>query len=262
MLNKILIANRGEIAVRIIRAARELGIKTVAVYSKADRNALHTRLADEKVCIGEAPSNRSYLFYQNILGAAEKTGSDAIHPGYGFLAENADFAAACKALDLVFIGPNPDSMRLLGDKSSAKEFMHDAGVPVVPGSDGEVENLSEAEEIADNIAYPIIIKASAGGGGKGMRIVNSKEGLINNFKNAVQESKKAFGSGKMYIEKYIPNARHIEVQILGDNQGNIIHLFERECSIQRNHQKLLEDSPCQVLSDKLRYEICEIAVTA
>lgn len=262
MIKKILIANRGEIAVRIIRAAQELGIKTVAVYSKADKNALHARIADEKICIGESPSKKSYLYYQNILGAACASHADSIHPGYGFLAENADFAAACKALDLIFVGPEPESMRLMGDKSSAKKFMQKAGVPVVPGSDGAVKNLKEAGAIADRIGYPIMIKASAGGGGKGMRIVNSEDELESNFRNATQESINAFGSGKMYLEKYIPNARHIEVQIIGDNYGNIVHLFERECSIQRNHQKLLEESPCQILSEKLRNEICQIAVTA
>ncbi len=262
MIKKLLIANRGEIAVRIIRAAKELNIETVAVYSQADINALHTRIADKKICIGKAPSKKSYLFYQNILGAAEASGCDAIHPGYGFLAENADFAAACEALDLIFVGPKPDSMRLMGDKATAKKVMKKAGVPVIPGSDCAIDNFQNAETIAGEIGYPVMIKASAGGGGKGMRIVKSRDELEKNFHSAAQEAENAFGSSELYVEKCIQNARHIEVQIIGDNHRNLVHLFERECSIQRNHQKLLEESPCQLLSEKLRRKICEIAVAA
>jgi len=261
-INKILVANRGEIAVRVIRAAKELNIQTIAVYSKADVDALHTRLADEKVCIGEPPSQQSYLFYQNLLGAAESLRADAIHPGYGFLAENPDFAAASQALGIKFIGPAPDSMRLMAHKSVAKQKMKEAGVPVIPGSEQSVESLPEAKELADNIGYPIILKAAEGGGGKGMRIVNSIGELKSNFLNATQEAEKAFNSGELYIEKYLPNSRHIEVQILGDEAGNIVHLFERECSVQRNHQKLLEETPCAFLTPTIRDEICSKAVDA
>ncbi len=262
MIKKILIANRGEIAIRIIRAAKELGIKTVAIYSKADKDSLHKKIADESVCIGEAPAKKSYLFYQNILGAAEASGSDAIHPGYGFLAENADFADACKALNITFIGPSPKSMRLMGDKATARKLMTKAGVPVTPGSKGILKNISTAKENAQQIGYPIMIKASAGGGGKGMRIVNQASELEKNLKNAAQESEKAFGSSELYLEKFVPNARHIEVQIIADQKGNTIHLFERECSIQRTHQKLLEESPCPILSEEMRKKICGTAVTA
>ncbi len=262
MIKKILVANRGEIALRIIRAAREMGIKTVAVYSKADKNSLHTRFADESVCIGEAPAKKSYLFYQNILGAAEASGADAIHPGYGFLAENADFAAACEALDLIFIGPSPESMRKMGDKATARKLMSKARVPVIPGSKGILSDISDAKKTAKEIGYPVIIKASAGGGGRGMRIVNQENELERSIQNAARESEKAFGSGELYLEKFIPNARHIEVQILADKKGNAVHLFERECSIQRNHQKLLEESPCPILSEKARHRICETAVKA
>ncbi len=261
-INKILVANRGEIAVRVIRAAKELGIKTIAVYSKADADALHTRLADEKVCIGEPPSQQSYLFYQNILGAAESWEADAIHPGYGFLAENPDFAAACEALDITFIGPNPELMRLMAHKSKAKQKMQEAGLPVIPGSRDSVENLESAYEIAEKLGYPIILKATEGGGGKGMRIVNSPKALKNNYLNATQEAEKAFNSRELYLEKYIPHSRHIEVQILGDKDGNIVHLFERECSIQRDHQKLLEESPCEFLTNKVREDLCAKAITA
>lgn len=261
-IKKLLVANRGEIAVRVIRAAKELGIETVAVYSKADANTLHTRIADKSVCIGEPPSQQSYLFYQNILGAAESLGVDAIHPGYGFLAENPDFAAACEALDIIFIGPSSDSMRLLAHKSTAKQKMREAGVPVTPGSQESLHDVEKAKSVARKIGYPIILKAAEGGGGKGMRIVNSPENLRKNFLSATHEAEKAFNSNEIYIEKYIPNSRHIEVQILGDEAGNVIHLYERECSLQRNHQKLLEESPCNFLSTELRERICSNAVTA
>lgn len=262
MIKKLLVANRGEIALRIIRAASEIGIKTVAVYSKADSESLHRRYADESICIGEPPASRSYLYYQNILGAAEASGADALHPGYGFLAENADFAAACKALDIVFVGPSPESMEKMGDKATARKLMRKAGIPVTPGSDGVIEDFREGEKIADQIGYPIIIKAAAGGGGRGMRIVEDKRQLEKNLKNAAQEAEKAFGSSELYIEKFIPNARHIEVQILGDKYDNIVHLFERECSIQRSHQKLLEESPSPALNEKMRKQICDTAVKA
>ena len=261
-IRKILVANRGEIAIRVIRAAKELDIETVAVYSKADAEALHVRIADKAVCIGEPPSQQSYLFYQNILGAAESLGVDAIHPGYGFLAENPDFAAACEALDIIFIGPAPETMRLMAHKSVAKQKMKEAGVPVTPGSEKSVEDLYEAKELAQNIGYPVILKAAEGGGGKGMRIVNSPSELKNCFFSATHEAEKAFNSSEIYIEKYIPNSRHIEVQILGDKAGNVIHLYERECSVQRNHQKLLEESPCEFLTEEMRQEICLKAVDA
>ena len=262
MIKKILVANRGEIALRIIRAAKEMGIKTVAVYSKADEESFHKRVADESVCIGEAPAKESYLFYQNILGAVEASGADALHPGYGFLAENANFAEACEALDIIFIGPSPKSMRQMGDKATARKIMRKARVPIIPGSKGIIQDQSALKKSAKQIGYPIMIKASAGGGGKGMRIANSEDELIKNFQNASQEAKQAFGSDELYIEKFIPNSRHIEVQILADKKGNTVHLFERECSIQRNHQKLLEESPCPILSETARKKICETAVKA
>lgn len=262
MIKKLLVANRGEIALRIIRAAREMGINTVAVYSKADVESLHRKYADESICIGEATAAQSYLYYQNILGAAEASGADALHPGYGFLAENADFAAACEALGITFVGPSPESMEKMGDKATARKLMKGSGIPVTPGSDGVIEDLHDGQEIADQIGYPVIIKAAAGGGGKGMRIVSEKSQLEKSLKNAAQEAEKAFGSSELYIEKFIPNARHIEVQILGDKYGNIVHLFERECSIQRSHQKLLEESPSPALTEKIRRQICETAVKA
>lgn len=262
MIKKLLVANRGEIALRIIRAAQEMGIKTVAVYSKADAESLHRRYADESICIGEAPASKSYLYYQNILGAAEASGADALHPGYGFLAENADFAAACEALGIIFVGPSPESMEKMGGKAAARKLMKESGIPVTPGSDGIIEDLHEGQKIAEQIGYPVMIKAAAGGGGKGMRIVNERRQLEKSLKNAAQEAEKAFGSSELYIEKYIPNARHIEVQILGDKYGNVVHLFERECSIQRSHQKLLEESPSPALNEKMRNKICAAAVKA
>ncbi|MDP8227460.1 MAG: acetyl-CoA carboxylase biotin carboxylase subunit [Candidatus Celaenobacter polaris] len=262
MLKKILVANRGEIALRIIRAAKELGIQTLAVYSKVDKDSLHVRFADESVCIGEAPSRKSYLFYQNILGAAGACNADAIHPGYGFLSENADFAAACKALGITFIGPSDDAIRKMGDKSLARKLMIKAGVPVVPGTKNSITNLEEALTSASEIGYPLMIKASAGGGGKGMRIVNSQKELDSKFTQAQHESEKAFGSDELYFEKYLPHSRHIEVQIIGDTHGNIVHLFERECTLQRQHQKLIEESPCPILTEEQRSYICKTAVKA
>ncbi|MCP4217485.1 MAG: acetyl-CoA carboxylase biotin carboxylase subunit [bacterium] len=262
MISKILIANRGEIAVRIIRAARELGLKTVQVYSLADKESLAVKMADQSVCIGPPPATDSYLFYQNILSAALALKADAIHPGYGFLAENADFADACRAMKIRFIGPKSNVIRKMGDKAKAKSTMRAAGVPVVPGSDGIIETVAEAREIAENIGYPLIIKASAGGGGKGMRIVYETKELEKAFNYASNEAKQAFGDARVYIEKYIGSPKHIEVQILGDKHGHVVHLFERDCSIQRRHQKLLEEAPSPVLNKGTREKMGEIAVKA
>ncbi len=262
MISKILIANRGEIAVRIIRAAREIGIKTVVVYSQADRDSLAVQLADQTVCIGPPPATDSYLFYQNILAAAESLKVDAIHPGYGFLAENASFAEACRAFNIKFIGPNPHAISQLGDKATAKRIVKKAGVPVVPGSDGVITEIDEAKIIAKEIGYPIIIKASAGGGGRGMRIVYQEKDLENAFNFAATEAQQAFGDSSVYIEKFINNPKHIEIQILGDKHKNVIHLFERDCSVQRRHQKLLEESPSPLINEELRNKIGNAAVKA
>jgi acetyl-CoA carboxylase biotin carboxylase subunit len=262
MIKKVLIANRGEIAVRIIRAAKELGIRTVAVYSQADKDALHVKLADQSVCIGPAPSAQSYLVYQNLLGAAEATCADAIHPGYGFLAENADFADACKALNIEFIGPSSASIRGMGDKATARKTMIQAGVPIIPGSKDIIKTDEEAIETAKKIGYPVIIKASAGGGGKGMRVVHNEKDLISNFHIASNEALASFKNPDVYMEHYVENPRHIEVQILGDKHGNICYLFERDCSIQRRHQKLIEEAPSPALDDKIRAKMGEAAVKA
>lgn len=262
MFNKILIANRGEIAVRIIRAARELGVETVAVYSTADRDALHVLLADEAVCIGPARSNDSYLNMNNILEAAVATGAEAIHPGFGFLSENSKFVQLCEELHIKFIGPSADVMDAMGDKINARARMRAAGVPVTPGSDGEVFATSEAIEIAEKIGYPIMLKASAGGGGKGIRKVENREELVPAFEAATAEAKAAFGNGAMFIERMIFPARHIEVQILGDNFGHVIHLGERDCSLQRNNQKVLEESPSVAVGATLREKITSAAVKA
>ena len=262
MIKKVLIANRGEIAVRIIRAAKEMGIRTVAVYSEADKDALHVKMADQAVCIGPAPSNKSYLVYQNLLGAAEATKSDAIHPGYGFLAENADFADACKALDIEFIGPNSDSIRGMGDKATARKTMTAAGVPIIPGSKDIIKTDKEAIEVAKNVGYPVIIKASAGGGGKGMRVVKEEKDLVNNFHLASNEALASFKNPDVYIEHYVENPRHVEVQILGDKHGNVIHLFERDCSVQRRHQKLIEEAPSPALDEKTRMAMGAAAIKA
>ena len=259
MFSKILIANRGEIAVRVIRAARELGIKTVAVYSMADKDALHTQMADEAVCIGPAKATESYLNVNNILSAAIATGAQAIHPGFGFLSENSKFVNMCEEMNIKFIGPSAEIMDKMGDKINARAEMIQADVPVIPGSDGEVMTVEEALEIATDIGYPIMLKASAGGGGKGIRKVKSVEELPNLFTNAQQEAKAAFGNGAMYIEKVIYPARHIEVQILGDSFGNVVHLGERDCSLQRNNQKVLEESPSVAIDPKKRAEIGEAA---
>ncbi len=260
MIKKILIANRGEIALRIIRTCKEMNIKSVAVYSSADKDSLHVRFADEAVCIGPASSTESYLNIPRIIAAAEITNSDAIHPGYGFLAENADFAEICIDSNLEFIGPTPSMIRAMGDKSLAKDTMKAAGVPIIEGSDGIVNSIEEAEEISVRIGFPIIMKASAGGGGKGMRIVRSLDELENAYNMSKSESLNAFGSEDIYIEKLIENPRHIEVQILGDKFGNIIHVGDRDCTLQRRHQKLIEEAPATITSDELNDKICEAAV--
>jgi acetyl-CoA carboxylase biotin carboxylase subunit len=262
MISKILIANRGEIAVRIIRAAKELGLKTIIVYSTADKETLAVKMADRSVCIGPPPATESYLFYQNILSVAKALKADAIHPGYGFLAENALFAEACRALKMRFIGPKSNVIRSMGDKSRAKSTMKTSGVPVIPGSEGDVESIEKVFEIVEEIGYPVIIKASAGGGGKGMRIVYKKKELENSYNAAANEAFKAFGDSRVYLEKYIGSPKHIEVQILGDKHGNVVHLFERDCSIQRRHQKLLEEAPSPSIDKKTRKQMGEIAVKA
>ena len=262
MIEKVLIANRGEIAVRIIRACRELGIATVAVYSEADSGALHTRLADEAVCIGPAPSNKSYLNIKNILEAACLTGADSIHPGFGFLSENAKFAKMCEESNIKFIGPSSKVIDLMGNKSHAKELMKSAGVPVVPGSDGALKSYEEAKQIANKIGYPVMLKASNGGGGKGIRLVNSEEELEDSYNLVKQEAKVSFNEDELYMEKFIENPRHVEIQVLADEYGNCIHLGERDCSMQRRNQKVLEESPSTVLDDTLREKMGEAAIKA
>ena len=262
MIKKVLVANRGEIAVRIIRACQEMAIETVAVYSTADEEALHVQLADEAVCIGSPLPKNSYLNIENIISAAVLTGCDAIHPGFGFLSENAKFADICEKCGLIFVGPTSQMICQMGDKAKAREMMIEAGVPVVPGSEGKIEDLDEARCLADSIGYPVILKASAGGGGRGMRIVWTPEEFDNAFNSASSEAENAFGDGSMYMEKYIQRPRHIEFQILGDHFGNIIHLGERDCSMQRRHQKVMEEAPSPFLSQKLREEMGEIAVKA
>jgi acetyl-CoA carboxylase, biotin carboxylase subunit len=256
----MLIANRGEIALRIIRACRELGIRTVAVYSEADRYSLHVRFADEAVCIGPPQSKESYLSVPRLIAAAEVTNADAIHPGYGFLAENASFAEICGTSGLTFIGPKPDSITSMGDKSLAKETMKKAGVPVIPGSDGLVSDFNDAKRIASDIGYPIIIKATAGGGGRGMRIVREHGELENAYRTASHEAEKAFGNPSVYFEKYLEEPRHIEIQVMGDRYGNVVHFGERDCSIQRRHQKLVEESPSPALTPEVREAMGAAAV--
>lgn len=260
MFKKVLIANRGEIALRVIRACKELGIKTVAVYSEADKDSLHVRFADEAVCIGPPLSKDSYLKIPSIISAAQVTGSDAIHPGYGFLAENASFSEICNDSQIKFIGPSPGMITMMGDKAKAKETMKQNGVPVIPGSDGIVEDQALAKQIAQEIGYPIIIKASAGGGGKGMRIVRSPEELENAFLMARVEAEASFANGDVYIEKYVENPRHVEIQVLGDKYGNVFHYGERDCSIQRRHQKLIEESPSPIVDEQLRSKMGEAAI--
>ncbi len=259
---KILIANRGEIAVRIIRACREMSISTVAVYSEADRDSLHVRLADEAYCVGPTLSKDSYLNLTNLMSVATLTECDAVHPGYGFLAENADFAEICESCNITFIGPSPDAINRMGDKSEAKRTMLQAGVPVIPGSDGIVDDLDEAVKIAREIGYPIIIKATAGGGGKGIRLAEDEESLVKQMTNAQQEAEKAFGNGGVYLEKFLTGMKHVEVQIIADRHGNAVHLGERDCSVQRRRQKLVEEAPCPVLSPELRDEMGAAAVRA
>jgi acetyl-CoA carboxylase biotin carboxylase subunit len=261
-MSRILIANRGEIAVRIIRAAKELGVETVLVYSKADKESLGVKLADYAVCIGPPPAAESYLFYQNIISAALSIKADAIHPGYGFLAENWQFADACRAMKIRFIGPRSNVIRQMGDKARAKALMKESGVPVVPGSDGVVESLDQAYHVAEETGFPVMIKASAGGGGKGMRIVRQKRELEKAFHSAAAESQQAFGDSRLYLEKYISSPKHIEVQVLGDKHGNVVHLFERDCSIQRRHQKLVEEAPSAGIDNETREKMGDIAVKA
>ena len=258
-MKKILIANRGEIALRIIRAAKDLGLKTVAVFSEADSDSLHVRFADETVCIGKAPASESYLNIPRIIAAAEITGSDAIHPGYGFLAENPSFAEACEDNNFTFIGPTSKVIKQVGDKAEAKKIMKEAGVPVTPGSVGPVKNEEEALKVARKIGYPVLVKAVAGGGGRGMRLANNDLELKTGFVMAQSESQATFGDNRLYVEKFIENPRHIEIQILADSTGKVIHLGERECSIQRRHQKLVEETPSPAVDEKLREKMGEAA---
>ncbi|MCC5846489.1 MAG: acetyl-CoA carboxylase biotin carboxylase subunit [Verrucomicrobia bacterium] len=261
-MQRVLIANRGEIALRIIRACRELGIHTVAVYSQADRDATHVQLADDAICIGPAAASDSYLKISNIISAAEVTDVDAIHPGYGFLAENADFAEICAKCNLKFIGPSPEAIRKMGDKNTARETMKAGGVPITPGSDGLVANEQDALRISREIGYPVIIKATAGGGGKGMRVAHNDMTLVNAFTTARHEAERAFGNAGVYIEKYVESARHIEVQIMADEHGNVVHLGERDCSMQRRNQKVLEEAPSPALEPEVRAKLGAAAIKA
>ena len=260
MFQSILIANRGEIALRIIWACRELGIKTVAVYSQADRDSLHVSFADEAVCIGPPPANESYLSIPSVISAAEVMGVDAIHPGYGFLAENAEFAEICETCNLTFIGPSVDAIRNMGDKAVARATMDAAGLPLIRGSDGAIDDLEEIARVAEDLGYPVLLKAAAGGGGKGMRVVLTREELAGAFQMAGAEAASAFGSRAIYVEKYLARPRHIEVQLLGDKHGNLIHLGERECSVQRKYQKLVEETPSPALTEEQRQRICADAL--
>jgi len=262
MFEKILIANRGEVAVRIIRAAKELGVKTVAVYSQADKDSIPVQLADEAVCIGSAVPRDSYLNIPAIISAAEITDVEAIHPGYGFLAENAHFAEVCESCEIKFIGPSPESIRLMGDKMTARQTMKKSGIPVVPGSVAPVQNQEEALKIAKRLKYPVILKASAGGGGKGMRVCHNDVRLLSSLMTAEREAEAAFGNANIYVEKYFEKCRHVEIQIMGDRQGNLVHLNERDCTIQRRHQKLIEESPSPAVDAKLRRKMGETAVKA
>ena len=261
-MNKILIANRGEIAVRIIRACKEMNIKTVAIYSEIDKDAMHTRLADEAICIGPAISSKSYLNFKNIIEAANITGADCIHPGFGFLSENSQFAKICEESNIKFIGPSYKVIELMGNKSNAKELMKSAGVPVIPGSEGSIKNANEAKKIADKIGYPVMLKAAAGGGGKGIRIVNEPSELEASYNLVKQEAKISFNDDEIYIEKFIKNPRHVEIQILADEHGNVIHLGERDCSIQRRNQKIIEETPSTAIDNKLRTKMGEAAIKA
>ena len=262
MLNKVLIANRGEIAVRIIRACREMNIKTVAIYSDIDKDSLHTKLADEAICVGSAAPAKSYLNVKNILEAANVTGADGIHPGFGFLSENAKFAKMCTESNIKFIGPSAEVINLMGNKTNAKQLMKDAGVPTVPGSDGKLNSLEEAKKVAKKVGYPVMLKASSGGGGKGIRLCNNEEELTNFYDIVKQEAKVSFNDDELYLEKCIVNPRHVEIQVLADEYGNCIHLGERDCSVQRKNQKVLEESPSTVLNDSLRKKMGEAAIKA
>ncbi|MED1793973.1 acetyl-CoA carboxylase biotin carboxylase subunit [Brevibacillus nitrificans] len=262
MFQKVLIANRGEIAVRVIRACRELGIRTVAVYSEADREALHVKMADEAYCIGPKASKDSYLNIANIMSVATKVGADAIHPGYGFLAENADFAEICAACNITFIGPDPDAIVNMGDKSTAKDTMKAAGVPTVPGTEGLIEDVADAIKTANEIGYPVMVKATAGGGGRGMRVAVDDEDLEKAIRQAQNEAKTAFGNPGVYLEKFVEGPRHVEIQVMADKHGNAVYLGERDCSIQRRHQKLIEEAPSPALSEELRKQMGEAAVAA
>lgn len=260
--HKIMIANRGEIAVRIIRACREMGIYTVSVYSEADKDSLHVRLADEAYCIGPTLSKDSYLNFTNLMSVATLTECDAIHPGYGFLAENADFAEICERCNITFIGPSPEAISKMGDKAVAKDTMKKAGVPVIPGSDGLVEDMDQAVMIARDIGYPVIIKATAGGGGKGIRIAMDEDTLVQQMTTAQQEAQKAFGNAGVYLEKFLTGMKHVEIQIIADKHGNAVHLGERDCSVQRRRQKLVEEAPCSVITPEIRARMGEAAVKA
>ena len=260
MFKKVLIANRGEIALRVIRACKELGVETVAVYSEADRESLHVRFADDDVCIGPAPARDSYLRIPRLIAAAEITGADAIHPGYGFLAENAEFAETCAASNIAFIGPTADQIRVMGDKAAARKTMTQVGVPIVPGTPGPVEDVDEALAFAREIGFPVIIKAAAGGGGKGMRVAKDADDFARSFSLARSEALSAFGNGDVYVEKYLARPRHIEFQILGDKHGHVIHLGERDCSVQRRHQKLIEEAPSPAVTPELRARMGAAAV--
>ncbi|MDX1586083.1 MAG: acetyl-CoA carboxylase biotin carboxylase subunit, partial [Balneolaceae bacterium] len=261
-IKKILVANRGEIALRVIRSCIEAGKETVAVYSEPDAEAPYVLMADESVAIGPAASSESYLVFDKIINAAKSTGADAIHPGYGFLSENADFAERCKKEGITFIGPEPYAIRKMGDKTEARELMSKANVPFPPGTKKELESVEDAEKIADDIGYPVLVKAAAGGGGKGMRIISNKEEFRSGIKAAKSEARNSFGDDRVYIEKYLVEPRHVEFQIIADTHGNVLHLYDRECSIQRRHQKVIEEAPCTILTDELRSEMAEAAISA
>ena len=262
MFDKVLVANRGEIAVRVMRSLGEMGIETVAVYSEADRQALHVRLADEAYCVGPASSNESYLRIDKILEVADKSGAQAIHPGYGFLSENAEFARACKQAGVVFIGPLAKSIDAMGEKTRARTLMKEAGVPLVPGTEDAIEDPQEALEVAREMGFPVLAKAAAGGGGKGMRRVDSEADFVAAFEGARREALSSFGNGDVYVEKYVVNPKHVEIQVLADTHGNVVHLFERDCSVQRRHQKIIEETPCPVLEESTRQAMGEVAVRA
>ena len=259
-MKKILVANRGEIAIRVMKTAQKMGIKTVAIYSTIDRNAPHVKFADEAVCIGEPPSNQSYLRGDKIIEVAKKTQADAVHPGYGFLSENAEFAELCEQNDIIFIGPRSKAIKIMGSKLAAKEAVKHYNIPMVPGIDEAITDISKAKSIAKEIGFPILIKASAGGGGKGMRVVEKESDLESQMKRAISEATSAFGDGSVFIEKYVTSPRHVEIQVMADSHGNILHFFERECSVQRRHQKIIEEAPSSVLTPKLRKEMGEAAI--